>query len=95
MPSRTSVSRWIAKAYDQQLGVVTETFASAITKVSLSFDQWASGNSVALSYIVVHFINAGDKPKSVHRKAPQISCYLVDGLGEIVLLGNFLNKSAT
>jgi hypothetical protein len=70
MPSRTSVSRWIAKAYDQQLGVVTETLASAITKVSLSFDLWASGNSIALPYIVAHFINAGGKPKSMLLSLP-------------------------
>ncbi|RYF43063.1 MAG: hypothetical protein EOO38_19140, partial [Cytophagaceae bacterium] len=52
LPSRTSISRWIAQAYDQQLGVVTETLASAIAKISLSFDMWTSGSNVALLGIV-------------------------------------------
>ena len=65
MPSHTSISRWVAKAYEQQLGVVTETLASAITKVSLSFDLWTSGTSVALLGVVAHFIDAEGKPTSI------------------------------
>lgn len=71
MLSHTSVSKWVAKAYDQQLGVVTQTLASAITKVSLSFDLWTSGNSVALLGIVAHFINTGGKPTSMLLSLPR------------------------
>jgi hypothetical protein len=71
MPPHTSISRWIAKAYEQQLGVVTETLASAITKVSLSFDLWTSGTSVALLGVVAHFINAEGKPTSILLSFPR------------------------
>jgi hypothetical protein len=71
MPSHTSISRWISKAYDQQLGAVTETLASAITKVSLSFDLWTSGTSVALLGVVAHFIDAKGKPTSILLSLPR------------------------
>lgn len=71
LPSHTSISRWITKAYDQQLGVVTEALASAITKVSLSFDLWTSGSSVALLGVVTHFIDAKGKPTSMLLSLPR------------------------
>lgn len=71
LPSRTSISRWIAQAYDQQLGVVTETLASAITKISLSFDMWTSGSNVALLGIVAHFIDMKGKPTSMLLSLPR------------------------
>lgn len=71
MLSHTSISRWIAQAYKQQLGVVTETLASAITKVSLSFDLWTSGTSVALLGIMAHFIDAEGKPTSILLSLPR------------------------
>jgi hypothetical protein len=71
MPSHTSISRWVAKAYEQQLGVVTETLASAITKVSLSVVLWTSGTSVALLGVVAHFIDAESKPTSILLSLPR------------------------
>lgn len=71
MPSHISISRWVAKAYEEQLGVFTETLASAITKVSLSFDLWTSGTSVALLGIVAHFIDAEGKPTSILLSLPR------------------------
>lgn len=59
IPSHTSISRWIAKAYDQKLEVVTKRLASAITRLSLSFDLWTPGTSVALLGIVAHIGVAG------------------------------------
>jgi hypothetical protein len=61
MPSHISISKWSAKAYDQQLGVVTETLVSVMTKVSLSFDLWTSSANVALLGIVAHSIDARSK----------------------------------
>jgi hypothetical protein len=71
MPSHISVSRWVAKAYDQQLGIVTEAMASATTKVSLSFDLWTSGTSVALLGVVTHFIDARGKPTGMLLSLPR------------------------
>lgn len=71
MPSHTSISRWVAKAYEQQLGVATETLAPAITKVSLSFDLWTSGTSVALLGVMAHFIDAEGKPTSMLLSLPR------------------------
>jgi hypothetical protein len=71
MPSHTLISKWTSKAYDQQLEVVTETLASAITKVSLSFDLWTSGTSVALLGVVAHFIDARGKPTSMLLSLPR------------------------
>jgi hypothetical protein len=74
MPSHTSISRWVAKAYEQQLGAVTETLASAITKVSLSFDLWTFGTSVALLGVVAYFIDAESKPASILLSLPRQQC---------------------
>ncbi|KAF4547066.1 Hypothetical protein D9617_61g013170 [Elsinoe fawcettii] len=71
MPSHTSIFRWVARAYEQQLGVVAETLASAITKTSLSFDLCTSGTSVAMLGVVAHFIDAEGKPTSILLSLPR------------------------
>ncbi|KAM0705421.1 hypothetical protein Q7P35_008211 [Cladosporium inversicolor] len=54
-----------------RLGVVTETLALAITKVSLSFDMWTSRSNVALLGIVAHFIDMKGKPTSILLSLPR------------------------
>lgn len=39
MPLHTSILQWISEAYDQQLGVVMETLASAMMKSLLELDR--------------------------------------------------------
>jgi hypothetical protein len=58
VPSSITASRTVAICYDKALGVVTETLASAITKINLSFDLWTSKNRLALLGVCAHFINS-------------------------------------
>ena len=71
MPSRTTLSRWVARAYDQQLEVVKEVVRSAATRVNLSFDLWTSQNQLALLGLVAHFIDHSGTPRTVLLSLPR------------------------
>lgn len=46
IPSHPTVTRWLDKAYNQQIGVVTEHLNTAASKINLSFDMWTSKNKL-------------------------------------------------
>ena len=62
VPCRTSTSRTVAKIHDKSVGVITETLATSITKINLSFDLWTSGNKLALLGLCAHFIDKNGNP---------------------------------
>jgi hypothetical protein len=71
MPSRTTLSRWVAKAYEQQIDVVKAVVCSAITRINLSFDLWTSGNQLALLGLVAHFLDHSGAPQTVLLSLPR------------------------
>ncbi|SMR52788.1 unnamed protein product [Zymoseptoria tritici ST99CH_1E4] len=61
LPDHTTVSRWIHKAYDSYLGVITELLATAIGLIHFSMDMWTSKNGIALASLIAHFIDNSGK----------------------------------
>ncbi|KAI7151945.1 hypothetical protein KC331_g3353 [Hortaea werneckii] len=57
LPSRTTLSRWVGKAYDRQFVAVKEVVRLAATQINLSFDLWTSHNQLALLGLVAHFLD--------------------------------------
>lgn len=64
LPTRNTISNTISTVYDKILGNVTETLASAITHINLSFDLWTSGNKLALLGLVASFIDESGEPRT-------------------------------
>lgn len=62
IPCRPTVSRNIGSIYDKVLGLVTESLARAITRISFSFDLWTSKNQLALLGLCAHYIDFEGKP---------------------------------
>ena len=71
IPSRTTLSRWVAKAYDQQLEVVKDVIRSSATRINLSFDLWTSQNQLALLGLVAHFLDQSGTPRTVLLSLPR------------------------
>jgi hypothetical protein len=71
LPSRTTLSRWVGKAYDQQFVAIKEVVRSAATRISLSFDLWTSHNQLALLGLVAHFLDHSGVPKTVLLSLPR------------------------
>jgi len=71
LPSRTTLSRWVGKAYDQQLVAVKEVVRSAATRINLSFDLWTSHNQLALLGLVAHFLDHSGVPRTVLLSLPR------------------------
>jgi hypothetical protein len=71
MPSRTTLSRWVAKAYDQQIDVAKTVVRLAIIRINLSFDLWTSGNQLALLGLVAHFLGHSGAPQTALLSLPR------------------------
>ena len=71
IPCYTTVARWLDKAYNQQIGVVTEHIATAASKVHLSFDMWTSRNKLCLLGIVAHFLDRQFNPRTILLALPR------------------------
>lgn len=71
LPSRTTLSRWVGKAYDQQFVAVKEVVQSAATRINLSFDLWTSHNQLALLGLVAHFLDHSGVPRTVLLSLPR------------------------
>lgn len=71
VPVHSTVGRWISKAYDQQLGVVTEALQSSTSRINLSFDMWTSGNQLAVLGTIAHFIDAEGSPRHILLGLPE------------------------
>lgn len=71
VPVHSTVSCWISKAYDHQLGVVTEALQSSISRVNLSFDMWTSGNQLAVLGAIAHFIDIEGSARHVLLGLPE------------------------
>jgi hypothetical protein len=73
MPSRRSLRRWIASAYNEALVSVESALQRASTKINLSFDLWSSpGRRLSLLGIVAHYLNDEFKPRTVLLALPCI-----------------------
>jgi hypothetical protein len=76
IPSRTTLRRCIASAYDEVLGTVVLELASASTKVTISFDLWTSlGRRLLLLGVVAHYLNHNFEPQAI--LLPAIVCLFV------------------
>jgi hypothetical protein len=71
LPSRTTLSRWVGRAYDQQFVAVKEVVRSAATRINLSFDLWTSHNQLALLGLVAHFLDHSGVPRTVLLSLPR------------------------
>jgi hypothetical protein len=71
LPSRTTLSRWVGRAYDQQFVAVKEVVRSAATRINLSFDLWTSHNQLALLGLVAHFLDHSGLPRTLLLSLPR------------------------
>jgi hypothetical protein len=73
MPSRRSLRRWIASAYNEALVSVESALQRASTKINLSFNLWSSpGRHLSLLGIVAHYLDDEFKPRTVLLALPCI-----------------------
>jgi hypothetical protein len=58
IPSRRSLGRYIAKAYDASQSKVEQSLLGAITKINVAFDIWTSpGRQFSLLSVVGHYLD--------------------------------------
>jgi len=71
IPSRTTLSRWVGRAYDRQFIAVKEVVRSSATRINLSFDLWTSHNQLALLDLVAHVLDHSGAPRTVLLSLPR------------------------
>jgi hypothetical protein len=71
IPSHQSIARWLDKAYNQQIGVVTEHLNTAASKINISFDMWTSRNKLCLLGVVAHFLDRSFTPRTILLALPR------------------------
>ena len=57
IPCRIAASNTVASIHDKSAGLIIHILETAVTKISLSFDLWTSGNKLALLGLCAHFID--------------------------------------
>ena len=73
IPSRRSLSRYIAAAYDNTHAVVSSELAKARTKVNLSFDLWTSpGRRLSLLRVIAHYLDCVSNPRVILLALPRM-----------------------
>jgi hypothetical protein len=66
LPTRNTLRRYIASAYDHGLGVVESELQTATTKINLSFDLWTSpSRRLSLLGVVAHYLDRRFEPRAV------------------------------
>jgi hypothetical protein len=98
IPSRTTLRRCIASAYDETLGTVVLKLASASTKVTISFDLWTSlGRRLSLLGVVAHYLNHNFEPQAILLAMPRMqgSHTAVNLKGQISGLADYFGLKQT
>lgn len=73
IPSRRSLRRYIATAYDHALQSVESELRGATTRINVSFDLWTSpGRRLALMGVVAHYLDAHYKPRAILLALPRM-----------------------
>jgi hypothetical protein len=73
LPTRNTLKRYIASAYDYGLGVVESELQTATTKVNLSFDLWTSpSRRLSLLGVVAHYLDRRFEPRAVLLALPSM-----------------------
>jgi len=71
LPTRNTLKRYIASAYDHGLTAVELELQKASTKINLSFDLWTSpSRRLSLLEVVVHYLDRQFKPRAVPLALP-------------------------
>lgn len=74
IPSRASIVRYTAHAYEKSLILVQAALARATTKIHLSFDLWTSpGRRLSLLGVVAHYLDDQRKPQTVLLALPRMT----------------------
>jgi hypothetical protein len=73
IPSRRSLGRYIAKAYDASQSKVEQSLLGAITKINVAFDIWTSpGRRFSLLGVVGHYLDHQQRPCNVLLGLPRL-----------------------
>lgn len=73
IPSRRSLSRYIAAAYNNAHAAVVSELVKARTKVNLSFDLWTSpGRRLSLLGVVAHYLDRCGNPRAILLALPRM-----------------------
>lgn len=73
IPSRRSLGRYIAKAYDTSQSKVKQSLSGAITKINVAFDIWTSpGRRFSLLGVVGHYLDEQQRPRNVLLGLPRL-----------------------
>jgi hypothetical protein len=73
LPTRNTLKRYIASAYEHALTAVELELQTATTKINLSFDLWTSpSRRLSLLGVVAHYLNNRYKPRAVLLALPEI-----------------------
>ena len=66
LPDSYSTSRaWIMDNYKHSKGVVRQSLATAVSRITLSFESWKSGNELDLLGVIAHYIDKQYQVKNV------------------------------
>jgi hypothetical protein len=66
LPTRNTLKRFIASAYDHGLAAVESELKTAATKINLSFDLWTSSSRrLSLLGVVAHYLDRQFTPRAV------------------------------
>jgi hypothetical protein len=66
LPTRNTLKRFIASAYDHGLAAVESELKTAATKINLSFDLWTSpSRRLSLLRVVAHYLDRQFTPRAV------------------------------
>jgi hypothetical protein len=73
LPTRNTLKRYIASAYDHGLVAVEHELSTASTRINLSFDLWTSpGRRLSLLGVVAHYLNHHDEPRAILLALPRM-----------------------
>jgi hypothetical protein len=73
IPSRRSLGRYIAKAYDASQSKVEQSLSGAITKINVAFDIWTSpGRQYSLLGVIGHYLDHRQRPCNVLIGLPRL-----------------------
>jgi hypothetical protein len=73
LPTRGTIRKHIASAYDRSLALVESNLQRATTKINLSFDLWTSpGRRLSLLGVVAHYLDHRFEPRALLLAMPRM-----------------------